>query len=97
MKSFILNKENHSFFKFWLAQLISQFGDRVHQMALVGLIATRSPGSSLELAEALIVYHHPCIYHRPHCWLLLTVGTDDARYLSVISSVASLSWQSPSM
>jgi len=53
MWKFIRNKDNRSFFRFWLAQLISQFGDRVHQMALVGLIATRSPGSSLELTKLL--------------------------------------------
>ncbi len=53
MWRFIQNKENRGFFRFWLAQLVSQFGDRVHQMALVGLIAARSPGSTLELAKLL--------------------------------------------
>jgi MFS transporter, DHA3 family, macrolide efflux protein len=53
MWSFIKNKDNSGFCRFWLAQLISQFGDRVHQMALVGFIATRNPGSSLELAKLL--------------------------------------------
>ncbi len=53
MISFIKNKDNLPFLRFWLAQLISQFGDRVHQMALVGLIALRNPGSSFELAKLL--------------------------------------------
>ena len=53
MWKFIQNKSNRNFLRFWLAQLISQFGDRVHQMALVGLIAARSPGSSMELAKLL--------------------------------------------
>lgn len=53
MLSFINNKEHRNFFRFWFAQLISQFGDRVHQMALVGLIATKAPGSSFELAKLL--------------------------------------------
>src|SRR5437870_3010031 len=53
MLKFFRNKENRGFFRFWLAQLISQFGDRVHQMALVGLIAARHPGSSIELAKLL--------------------------------------------
>ena len=53
MWKFIQNKDNLGFFRFWLAQLISQFGDRVHQMALVGLIAVRSPGSSSEVAKLL--------------------------------------------
>ncbi|MBI3602064.1 MAG: MFS transporter [Candidatus Omnitrophica bacterium] len=53
MFKFFQNKRNRGFFSFWLAQLISQFGDRVHQMALVGLIAARHPGSSVELAKLL--------------------------------------------
>ena len=53
MLKFFQNKNNRGFFSFWLAQLISQFGDRVHQMALVGLIATRHPGSSVDLAKLL--------------------------------------------
>jgi MFS transporter, DHA3 family, macrolide efflux protein len=53
MLKFFKNKDNRGFFSFWLAQLVSQFGDRVHQMALVGLIAARNPGSSIELAKLL--------------------------------------------
>ena len=53
MLKFFQNKRNRGFFSFWLAQLISQFGDRVHQMALVGLITARHPGSSVELAKLL--------------------------------------------
>jgi DHA3 family macrolide efflux protein-like MFS transporter len=53
MWQFISNKHNRSFFRFWMSQLTSQFGDRVHQMALVGLIAARAPGSPLELAKLL--------------------------------------------
>ncbi|MBI4309197.1 MAG: MFS transporter [Candidatus Omnitrophica bacterium] len=53
MIAFLKNKDNWPFLRFWLAQLISQFGDRVHQMALVGLIAMRHPGSSFELAKLL--------------------------------------------
>jgi MFS family permease len=39
--------------RLWLAQLISQFGDRINQMALIGLIAERSPGSTMDLAKLL--------------------------------------------
>ena len=53
MLKFFQNKENRGFFRFWLAQLISQFGDRVHQMALVGLITAKHPGSSVDLAKLL--------------------------------------------
>lgn len=44
---------NKGFTRFWLAQLISQFGDRINQMALVGLVAVKHPGSPVELAKLL--------------------------------------------
>ncbi len=49
--------QNKGFLAFWLAQLISQFGDRINQMALVGLVTGRqigaNPGSAMELAKVL--------------------------------------------
>ncbi len=39
--------------RLWWAQLISQFGDRLNQMALIGLIAQRQPGSAYSLAKLL--------------------------------------------
>jgi len=53
MLTFLKNRDNWPFLRFWLAQLVSQFGDRVNQMALVGLIAARYPGSPFELAKVL--------------------------------------------
>jgi len=50
---FICDKKSRDFFRFWFAQLISQFGDRVYQMALVGLMAVRHPGSVVEMAKLL--------------------------------------------
>ena len=37
----------------WLSQIISNFGDRLNQMALIGLIYARTPGSTIELAKLL--------------------------------------------
>lgn len=45
--------QNKNFFRLWLAQIISQFGDRINQMALIGLIAARTPGSTIGLAKLL--------------------------------------------
>lgn len=53
MIKLINGKEGHNFMRLWWAQLISQFGDRIHQMALIGLIAQREPGSALGLAKLL--------------------------------------------
>jgi MFS family permease len=52
---FRANFQNRSFVLFWLAQLVSQFGDRINQMALVGLVAGRQFGSAstMELAKLL--------------------------------------------
>lgn len=47
------NLQNKDFLAFWLAQLVSQFGDRINQMALVGLVAGYKMGSAMELAKLL--------------------------------------------
>jgi len=43
--------KNRNFFLVWMSQVISQFGDRLTQMALIGLVYKVSPGSSLGLAK----------------------------------------------
>lgn len=53
MLRFIFDKKNRQFMRLWWAQLISQFGDRLNQMALIGLIADREPGSAYSLAKLL--------------------------------------------
>ncbi len=50
---FIGNGDNRDFMRLWWAQVISQFGDRINQMALIGLTAGRTPGSAWELAKLL--------------------------------------------
>ena len=53
MFKFLLHFKNRNFLRLWLAQLISQFGDRIHQLALIGLIAERNPGSVIGLAKIM--------------------------------------------
>lgn len=53
MKNIFVNLKNKNFFRLWLAQIISQFGERINQMALIGLIASRTPGSTIGLAKLL--------------------------------------------
>ena len=48
---FISDKKSRDFFRFWFAQLFSQFGDRVFQMALVGLMTALHPGSVMEMSK----------------------------------------------
>ena len=49
--SYILKEKN--FFCFWMGQIVSQFGDRLNQMALIALIYKRSGGSALGLAKIM--------------------------------------------
>jgi len=53
MKPLLDSLKNKNFLRLWLAQIISQFGDRINQMALIGLIASRTPGSAMGLAKLL--------------------------------------------
>lgn len=48
---FISDKKSRDFFRFWFAQLLSQFGDRIYQMALVGLMTALHPGSVMEMSK----------------------------------------------
>jgi MFS family permease len=45
--------KDRNFFLLWFSQIISNFGDRLNQMALIGLIYARTPGSTIELAKLL--------------------------------------------
>lgn len=42
-----------NFFFLWFGQIISNFGDRLNQMALIGLVYARTPGSTFELAKLM--------------------------------------------
>ncbi len=45
--------KDRNFFLLWLGQVISQLGDRLGQMSLIGLVYLRSPGSTIEIAKIL--------------------------------------------
>ena len=45
--------KQRNFFLLWLGQIISQLGDRLDQMALIGFVYTRTPGSALGIAKIL--------------------------------------------
>ncbi|MFC1624376.1 MFS transporter [Candidatus Omnitrophota bacterium] len=45
--------QDKNFSLLWFSQIISNFGDRLNQMALIGLIYARTPGSTIELAKLL--------------------------------------------
>ncbi|NQS99602.1 MAG: MFS transporter [Candidatus Omnitrophica bacterium] len=45
--------KNRNFLLLWLGQIVSQFGDRLNQMALIALVSARAPGSTFQLAKVL--------------------------------------------
>jgi len=45
--------KNRNFFFLWLGQIISQLGDRLGQMALIGFVYHKAPGSTLQIAKIL--------------------------------------------
>jgi len=71
MIHFLTNAENRNFLRLWLAQLISQFGDRIYQLALVGLIAERSPGSAMDLAKLIAFTIIPVFVVQPFAGVLV--------------------------
>jgi len=53
MTHFIGVLKNRNFFFLWVGQIISQLGDRLGQMALIGFVYLKAPGSPLEIAKVL--------------------------------------------
>ena len=45
--------KNRNFFFLWLGQIISQLGDRLGQMSLIGMVYARTPGSTVEIFKLL--------------------------------------------
>jgi MFS family permease len=53
MSKFTEVLRNKNFFFLWTGQIISQLGDRLGQMALIGFVYLRAPGSSIQIAKIL--------------------------------------------
>ncbi|MBD3245934.1 MAG: MFS transporter [Candidatus Omnitrophica bacterium] len=57
--------KRRDFFLLWFGQIISQFGDRLTQMALIGLVYRLEPGSPLGLAKMLSLAIIPVFLFSP--------------------------------
>jgi len=57
--------KERNFFLLWLGQVISQFGDRLDHMALIGLVYAKAPGSTLQLAKLLSFTIIPLVIFGP--------------------------------
>ncbi len=78
--------ENRNFQRLWWGQLISQFGDRIHQMALVALVAERAHGSTLMLAKLMACTIIPVFFIQPIAGVL--VDRWDRRMTLLICDIA---------
>lgn len=71
MIKLLTGRENRNFLRLWVAQLISQFGDRIHQLALIALIAERTGGSATSLAKVISFTILPVFIIQPFAGVLV--------------------------
>ena len=84
---------NRNFVLLWVGQAISFFGDRIHQVALAGIVASRGPGSEIEVGFTFAATAVPNVLLGPLAGALVDrwdrkrtmVGSDIARALLVLS------------
>ncbi len=62
---------NHNFFKLWIAQIVSALGDRLMQMALLGLISGKAAQTLNELVQLILVAALPGIFVSPFAAMAL--------------------------
>ncbi|PIR65568.1 MAG: MFS transporter, partial [Candidatus Omnitrophica bacterium CG10_big_fil_rev_8_21_14_0_10_43_8] len=46
--------KNRNFFLLWVGQIVSEFGERMTQMALIGLVYQKNPYSAVAMAKIII-------------------------------------------
>lgn len=78
--------KNKNFFFLWLGQIISNFGDRLNQMALIGLIFHKAPHSTYELAKLMFFIIIPVFLIGPVAGAY--VDRWDRRHIMVIADVS---------
>lgn len=81
--SYILKEKN--FFCFWLGQIVSQFGDRLNQMALIALIYNRTGGSAFGLAKIMSFTIIPSFFVSPFAGAY--VDRWNYKYTMIISDI----------
>lgn len=77
--------KNRNFFFLWLGQIVSQFGDRLDQMALIAFIHSRSRGSAFELAKVISFTILPSFLISP--WAGAYVDRWNRKYTMIISDI----------
>ncbi|MBI4336176.1 MAG: MFS transporter [Candidatus Omnitrophica bacterium] len=80
----ILKERN--FFCLWLGQIVSNFGDRLNQMALIGLVSQKAPHSTYELAKLMLFVVVPVFVIGPVAGAY--VDRWNRRHIMIISDIA---------
>jgi MFS family permease len=75
--------QNRNFFLLWSGQIVSEFGERITQMALIGLIYAKDPYSAVALAKLIIFIIVPVFLVGPVAGAY--VDRWDRRYTMIIS------------
>lgn len=77
---------SRSFFPLWAGQIISEFGDRLNQMALISLVYHMQPGSVMALANILLFTIVPVFVIGPVAGVY--VDRWDRRTVMIVSDIA---------
>lgn len=80
----VLKEKN--FFLLWLGQIVSNFGDRLNQMALIGFVSQKVPHSTYELAKLMLFIIVPVFVIGPVAGAY--VDRWNRRHIMIISDVA---------
>ncbi|MCA9400588.1 MAG: MFS transporter [Candidatus Omnitrophica bacterium] len=86
MINLLFLKKNRNLMRFWVAQVFSQFGDRIHQLALIGLITTRVPGSTVAMTTLISFCIIPAFLFQPVAGVI--VDRVDRRKLMILCDFA---------
>ena len=77
--------KNRNFLLLWLGQIVSEFGERITQMALIGLIYQKNPYSAIALAKLIIFIVIPVFLIGPVAGVY--VDKWNRRYTMIISDL----------
>lgn len=77
--------KNRNFFLLWVGQIISEFGERITQMALIGLVYHKDPYSATALAKLIMFIIIPVFLIGPVAGAY--VDRWDRRYTMIISDL----------
>jgi MFS family permease len=75
--------QNRNFFLLWIGQIVSEFGERITQMALIGLIYHKDPYSAVALAKLIMFIIIPVFLVGPVAGAY--VDRWDRRYTMIVS------------